>query len=642
MHGARHIGRLSAGGRATLARRWWLVAAVLVGWHLGVGHAASSNRGSSAAFGGEAKHLKDDLTWKVPPTMAAGVIIVGVAQSCLIVALVVMNRRKKRLVREQEERFRFERVLTEISGDLVEASVETLDQAISGALEKVRGTMDFQSCLLFEHPRESEAIRILYHTDLAQREVGATAVPELRFPWLCRQIQARKAIPLANACRDLPGDAAEEREYVRVKNIKSALVIPLHSTDGTIHGVSFCTANRYQEWTDPLVWQLHALGDVLSSSVSRHRAEMELRLSEERFSKAFHASPSAVMIFRARDETILDVNEGWEKQFGHTYAEAVGRLPEDLGLYRTEKERLNLGAMVDAVGALRDHEVILRTRAEKEITCIMSLETITIHDEACYIAIFHDITDQRRMEEIRRSMMHVSRLALVGELTASIAHEINQPLGAILSNTEAAEMLMEAKHPPLDVIRQILADIRKDDLRASQVIRHIRTLVRRSPLRLLPIQANEVVMDVLKLLSTDAQKRGIMLQSELAPDTPAVPADRVHLQQVLINLIVNAMDAMTTSSTACEPTVLVQTRRERSDGISISVRDRGNGIPEDRLPQIFESFFTTKVEGMGLGLAMARSIIEAHRGSIAAWNHPEGGAVFHFTLPGAGTSEGLS
>jgi two-component system sensor kinase FixL len=570
--------------------------------------------------------------WGIHRNVVIGSLVIGAIQTGVIVGLLVSNSRTKRLALEQEERLRFKRVLTEISADLVEASVDTLDQAIGNALEKVRVMMEFQSCMLFEHVRDTHAVRILYHTDPAVREAVAKRKAELRMPWLCAQFQHRKAIPLGNAMRDLPADAREEQDYVREKNIKSALIIPLHSTDETTHGVSFCTSTGHREWSEQIISQLHTLGDVLSSSVSRHRVEMELRLSEERFSKAFHASPSAMVIFRAKDETILDVNESWERQFGFTYAEAVGRLGTELGIYRSESERLHLGSLVDTVGSLRNYEVTLRTRMEREIITILSLETIRIHDEACYIAIFHDITDQRRVEEMRQSMVHVSRLALVGELTASIAHEINQPLGAILSNAEAAEMLMESENPPLDDIRQILADIRKDDLRASQVIQHIRTLVRRAPVRLSPVQVNEVVGDVLKLLSTDAQRRDIVLRSDLAVDAPTVLADRVHVQQVLINLVVNAMDAMK-SNGSHERVVLVRTWREDRPGVSVSVRDHGHGIPEDRLPQIFESFFTTKVEGMGLGLAMARSIIEAHRGSIAARNLVDGGAMFTFTLP---------
>jgi PAS domain S-box-containing protein len=631
MHGVPSIFRACAELCAAWRRSWRIAVSSLAGYGA-IFVVSSEALGATPPTDSHGTANGAPTIWGIHRNVVIGSLVIGVIQTGLIAGLLASSSRRKRLVREQEERLRFERVLTEISADLVEASVETLDQAISNALEKVRVMMEFQSCMLFEHVRDTQVLRILYHTDPAVREAIARRKAELQMPWICAQFEHRKAIPLVNAERDLPADAREEQEYVKVKNIKSALIIPIHSMDGTTHGVSFCTAGDYREWSEPVIAQLHALGDVLSSAVSRHRAEKELRLSEERFSKAFHASPSAMVIYRAKDETILDVNEGWERQFGYTYAEAAGRLPEELGLYRTEKERLKLARLVDAVGALRNHEVTLRTRTEREVTAILSIETIRIHDEACYIAIFHDITDQRRVEEMRQSMVHVSRLALVGELTASIAHEINQPLGAILSNAEAAEMLMESDNPPLDDIRQILADIRKDDLRASQVIRHIRTLVRRAPVRLSPVQVNEVVGDVLKLLSTDAQRRGIVLRSELAMDAPAVPADRVHVQQVLINLVVNAMDAMK-SNGSHERVVLVRTWREDRPGVAVSVRDHGHGIPEDRLPQIFESFFTTKVEGMGLGLAMARSIIEAHRGSIAARNLVDGGAMFTFMLP---------
>jgi PAS domain S-box-containing protein len=248
------------------------------------------------------------------------------------------------------------------------------------------------------------------------------------------------------------------------------------------------------------------------------------------------------------------------------------------------------------------------------------------------IGVGIDVTDRKQMEDAARNLAHAQRLATVGELTALIAHEINQPLGAILSNADAAEMLLEKQNPRLDEVRQILTDIRKDDLRASEVIRRMRTLLRKRDVEMLPLDLNGAVSEVLRLIETDARRRGVAVEAELDSGLPVVPGDKVHLQQVLLNLVVNSMEAMA-DTPETKRRLAVCTRRAPDGGAEILVTDAGHGIPADRPQKLFESFYTTKKEGMGLGLSIARSIIEAHHGRIWAENNTDGGATFHFTLP---------
>jgi signal transduction histidine kinase len=229
---------------------------------------------------------------------------------------------------------------------------------------------------------------------------------------------------------------------------------------------------------------------------------------------------------------------------------------------------------------------------------------------------------------------HASRLALVGELTASIAHELNQPLGAILSNSDAGELLLESAGPQLDDIRQILADIRRDDLRASGVIKHLRALLRKGEVELQPLDLNELVADALRLVDGESRRRGIELETELSAVLPAVRGDKTQLQQVLLNLVLNGMDVMVDSS-AAKRRIIVQTASDPNEETEVVVTDTGPGISPDRLPRLFDAFFTTKEYGMGLGLSIARSIIEAHGGRIWAENNADGGATFRFTLPNA-------
>jgi signal transduction histidine kinase len=234
----------------------------------------------------------------------------------------------------------------------------------------------------------------------------------------------------------------------------------------------------------------------------------------------------------------------------------------------------------------------------------------------------------------RVELAHAGRLATVGELTASIAHEVNQPLGAILANVDAADMLLESGDSRLDEVREILADIRKDDLRASEVIQRLRRLLAKHEMAREFLDVNETVTEVLRLLAAEARRREIDLVTGFDAALPKILGDRVHLQQVLLNLIVNAMDAMADTPVHLRR-VLVRTSARPDGAVEVAVSDQGHGIGPERLPKLFDSFFTTKERGMGLGLSIARSIVEAHGGRIWAEANSAGGATFRFTLPAA-------
>ena len=245
-------------------------------------------------------------------------------------------------------------------------------------------------------------------------------------------------------------------------------------------------------------------------------------------------------------------------------------------------------------------------------------------------------TRRRRAEmELQRNrdaLAHVARVATVGELTTSVAHELNQPLAAILSNAEAAEMFLIAEPPALDEVREILADIRKDDQRASEVIRRMRSLLRKQELAPKSIEINDAVEEVLKLLSIDADHRKVALNFEKTADLPRAWCDPVHLQQVVLNLVLNGMEAMAGLPEE-QRQVVVRTGPGDNGTVKIAVADSGPGIPVDRLPKLFEPFFTTKQDGMGMGLSIARTIVEAHFGKIWAESNSEAGATFYFTMP---------
>jgi signal transduction histidine kinase len=234
--------------------------------------------------------------------------------------------------------------------------------------------------------------------------------------------------------------------------------------------------------------------------------------------------------------------------------------------------------------------------------------------------------------QLRVELAHAGRLATIGELTAAIAHEVNQPLGAILANVDSAEMLLESDDPRIGDVRQILADIRRDDLRANEVIKRLRALLAKHETARERIDLNETVMEVLQVLESEAQRRNVELVTEFDPGIPRIRGDRVHLQQILLNLVLNGMEAMVDTHVTAR-CVTVRTALRPDENAEVAVSDRGHGIAHDQLPRLFDSFFTTKQRGMGLGLSIAKSIVEAHGGRI--WAEPDrgNGATFRFTLP---------
>jgi signal transduction histidine kinase len=227
---------------------------------------------------------------------------------------------------------------------------------------------------------------------------------------------------------------------------------------------------------------------------------------------------------------------------------------------------------------------------------------------------------------------HLNRSAAVGVLSASLGHELNQPLGAMLSNAEAAELLLYANPPDLEKVKAILADIRRDDQRAADVISRLRALMRKTEPEPQLIDVNDVVRVITDILRAEAASRGVMLSADLDPRPLRARADPVHLQQVVLNLALNGMDAML-SRPAGRRQMNVTTALADAATIKVAVSDSGTGIPPDRLKGIFEPYFTTKRQGMGLGLSIARTIIEQSGGRIWAENRPDGGATFSFTLP---------
>jgi C4-dicarboxylate-specific signal transduction histidine kinase len=250
--------------------------------------------------------------------------------------------------------------------------------------------------------------------------------------------------------------------------------------------------------------------------------------------------------------------------------------------------------------------------------------------------ITRDITEQKRAEAMLRQRLdeiaHLNRVAAMGELATSLAHELNQPLAAILLNSQAASRFLSGRPPDLVRVRDCLNAIAADDERAGEVIQRLRGLLKKGEPQASLVYVNEVVSDALRLVGNDALLRRVSVRFEPLPGLPPVLGDRIQLYQMVLNLIVNGLDAVA-ERPAGDRWVLVETAKADGGGVELTVEDSGTGIAGGDLARVFEPFFTTKPDGLGMGLAISHSIVHAHGGRIWAENRPGSGAIFRCVLP---------
>ena len=285
--------------------------------------------------------------------------------------------------------------------------------------------------------------------------------------------------------------------------------------------------------------------------------------------------------------------------------------------------------LLDASGSLRDYELDVRNKAGDVFRIMMVTDTVEMGGEACYIIIIRDITERKRsqalLQEQQRELAHLSRVAALGELSGTLAHELNQPLAAILANARAAQRILSTNTPDIAELRDILEDIALDDRRAGEVISRLRGLLKKGDLQVRPLKLEDIVREVLALLHGELIERRVSVDTRLSPDLPPVLGDRVQLQQVLLNLMMNACDAMADQPAGTRE-IIIATSLTPDGQVQLSVSDRGMGVPPARLEQIFDPFVTTKEHGLGLGLAICHSIVRAHGGRLWAFNNQDRGA----------------
>jgi PAS domain S-box-containing protein len=363
----------------------------------------------------------------------------------------------------------------------------------------------------------------------------------------------------------------------------------------------------------------------------KRSAEESLRQKTEELDQFFNMSLDLLCIANT-EGYFLRLNPAWERSLGYSREELTAKRfldfvhPDDLD--RTQK--------VVSTLASQQKVIYFENRYRSKDGTYRWLEWTSAPAGNLIYSAARDVTE-RLKEEIaarrhREELAHVTRVAMMGELTTSLAHEINQPLTAILSNAEAAQRFLSQASPEISEVRLILEDIIRDDRRANDVVRKVRALVKKEKLRDEPLDLNEVILVVVDLIRADSLLRGLSIATDLSPGLAAIHGDGIQLQQVILNLILNGAAAMRNSPSG-QRKIIVRTAMLDSRTVKAFVTDFGTGIDEKNIDRLFEPFYTTKPEGLGMGLSISQTIIKAHGGTMEARNNRQGGATFAFTLP---------
>jgi PAS domain S-box-containing protein len=378
----------------------------------------------------------------------------------------------------------------------------------------------------------------------------------------------------------------------------------------------------------------------------RKDAEKHLAQMEGRYRGLLEAAPDAMVVVN-QDGAIVLLNLQAEKRFGYRRDELVGQQVKNI-IPEGFAERLLADGLRSAADALAQQigtgiELTGRRKDGTEFPIEIMLSPLESAEGILVTAAIRDISVRTKAEAhllqseleaqgLRNDLAHAGRVATIGELTTSLAHELNQPLTAILSNAQAGQRVLGTAPLDLEELGEILKDIVEDDKRAGEVIRRLRSLLRKGDPRMRALDLNEALVEAARLVSGDAIVRGVSIRLELAAGLPPVRGDRVQLQQVALNLVLNGMDAMQDSG-ARDRVLVLRTATAGAKTVRVEVRDSGTGISEGDMGKIFKTFYTTKPDGMGMGLAITRSIVDVHGGRLEAHNNPDGGATFAFTLP---------
>ena len=578
----------------------------------------------------------------------------------------------------------FERLLAELSAGFVNLSTASVDDAITDALRRIVGLLDVDRANLIGFvPQTGES----YLTHSWTVDGFAQAVPRAvsgDFPWAMQRLRAGDSIVFSRL-DELPAEAAADEATWRRVGVKANLTVPM-TVGGRIEGaIAIASFRRERHWPGELVSRLRILAEVFGNALAYKRARESLD-SAMRFERLVSEMLAALLTADRADDRNRVIEAGlrdmalflgaeratlWERigtspQFRKTHrwlAAGVPVPPDRAGGVAIPwiNAQIVAGSVVRFASyadlppeaaadlpALRELGVrsLVSVPLTVSGTVVRALSFASMREERDWpealvprIALIGEVLGSvlardeahRREQEARAQAAHATRVGAMGAFVASLAHELTQPLAANLANAETGVRLLAAPEPDLDELRATLADIVADERRVVDLVQKLRRFLRRGEVERGELDVRELLEDVLPLVEREAQARSVQFRLEV-PDGPTkVVGDQVQLQQVVLNLLSNAIDATAASDRPTREVAVLASRCD--DRVSVEVRDWGTGMDEAALARIFQPFFTTKPKGMGLGLSISRTIVEAHGGTISVHSAPGQGSTFRIELP---------
>lgn len=536
--------------------------------------------------------------------------------------------------KEMDHQLQFERLVTEISALLINIPPAEVERRIVAAMGRVASMLGFDIAvysLLFGHGTGLVAY--------VWNKPGVAGMPahltEKDFPWKARELSEGRDTHI-RTLDDFPPEAAVDRATYERYGIKSSSDIPIIVGGRGVGVFSLGSFEREQAVPPAIIQRQRIVGDLFANAVLRSQADAALRESERRLGLAAAAANLGLWFWNLRDNSLWATHRAKEifsfaPEAGVTYPMWLERVhPEDRSGIETElAEAARRGGVYET-----EYRIL---RGDGQVRWIAARGEAAFDSEgrpSSMTGVVMDITERRHAEQEigrqRNELAHLSRVATVSELSGSLAHELNQPLAIILTNAQAALRLLAQDPPDLTEARDILADIVSEDQRAGEVIRRLRSLLKHGETSLRPLPVNDVLDEVLHLIRSDLIGQGVTVKLALAAHLPPSLADRIQIQQVLLNLIRNACEAMAMNPPARKMLTLATAHLDGM--VRISVSDSGCGLPPDA-ERVFEPFHTTKKDGLGLGLSICRSIVSAHHGRLWAEAPVGAGATFHLELP---------
>ena len=533
-----------------------------------------------------------------------------------------------------EELLAFERLLFDLSARFANVADEQVIAEIESALKQLLRFLGFDRGSLIQSPAEGKQ-EILCSVAVEGVEPHLPGPIPASHSWLTKEAYSGRTIVI-RSYEDFPQEAAAEAEYYRRVGMRYILVIPLPVGGRVFATIGFASFRSTREWPDDFIARVRDIGEVMVQALLRKRSEAALRASEERWRSIFETSTLGITIFD-QDLHYIATNPAFRTMLGYTDEELQQLTPLDITV--GEERGTALSQLVDLQQGKVDHYQVVKQYRRKDGKLIWGQSSVARAMESTpemFIATMIDVTEskgaQDKLRTTQTELARVTSLTAAGQMAASMAHEIKQPLAAIVTGGSAGLRWLSKPTPDLQEVRAVLESIVSEGHRASQVIDGIRAMFRNDSREKASLDVNEVIREVIALLHSELQNHQILVQTELISQLPPVLADRVQLQQVVANLVANAIEAMDTVADRAR-TLRVKSVIGEPDGVLIMVEDSGPGIDPENADRIFHPFFTTKSQGTGMGLPICRSIIEAHNGRLSVRPAADRGSVFEISLP---------